>query len=507
MRLAPILASCLLFVTATLHAEEQDTLGPTPVATPEVAVRDAETRGHRRTREAQDPIDADVVGAITPLADGRVGFMPLLQHHMAVEHWFLEGRQANVLAERVGVAGGRRFVRLRGRLHLLGVFGGEGLEWYGNGLQHGRDWGPVMGYHERVYRFVVEEIVWVRTRTEQAAARGVVEDLKERHQADLKRGDYTSALESIERLIESMTDAGLDTRGVEGERDYLRRMLVLERDPQTWSAMDRQVVAEALVLEPFAPYKEMKEAASAKLMALVEGWPTDVREAVAPRAVAAWKALRYRHLRKKARPFVLALDAAPTRVLADRLLLAERRIEEAKARLKALEGTDDYEGMLAILDGAAVDQALVLDYALADDRTRHWVPAARRLAALKAAMAAGTQREAVLTQQIEETIASGTGLPNSNAKPRYNEELLLRFVPKLTNEERDRVETLLLARASTLDVVDDWRQVLLVAELLAGVGGERTRAYFPTLLRRTRRQPSWQREHLERFAAAAAVRR
>ena len=41
--------------------------------------------------------------------------------------------------------------RLTLTLTSLGVFGGQGTDFYGNGLTHGRDWGGVMGFHERVY--------------------------------------------------------------------------------------------------------------------------------------------------------------------------------------------------------------------------------------------------------------------------------------------------------------------------------------------------------------------
>jgi hypothetical protein len=114
-------------------------------------------------------------------------------------------------------------------------------------------------------------------------------------------------------------------------------------------------------------------------------------------------------------------------------------------------------------------------------------------------------REALLTAQIRETVAEGTGLPNQSLRPRYDAELIERFVPRLTAAERERIETLLLDLAKPLRPREDWQQVLLVAELLSGFGGDRARAYFPELLRRSGRQPQWQREHLQRFAETLGV--
>ena len=471
----------LLVLLAALPARaEEDTLRPSPHATPEAALGDVARRGHPRTREAEAPVAADVVGAVTPLG-GRLGFMPLLQHHMAVEHWFLEGDATRELTASLG-ARGRRFVRLRGQLTLLGVFGGQGLDWYGNGLQHERDWGPVMGYHERVYRFAVDEVVWVRTREEQAAVQSRQKRLLGELEADMARLDWTGAASRLLAVVEGTRDAGLDPRGLDAIEDYLRRMLVLERDPATWTESDRTAVAESLVLEPFTPYKEMKTGGRAKLLALVAGWPEAVRVELGPRAVAAWNALEYRFQRDKARAVVFSLDVPPTQALAARLAEAEAKLAAAKERLEALRAAGDYAGMLAVLEEVAADQALILDYALVEQQTQHWVPAARRLAALEAAMDDPAGREALLMDQIRETVAEGTGLPNQSLRPRYDAELIERFVPRLTAVERERIETLLLDLAKPLRPSEDWQQVLLVAELLSGFGGDRARAYYPELL-------------------------
>ena len=495
----------LLFLVVPLRAEDEDTLGPTPHTTPAAAMRRAEASGRARTRDAEAAVEADVVGAVTRVRGGGIGFMPLLQHHMAVEHWFLEGPKVAELVAAARRAGGRCFTRLTGELTLLGVFGGEGLEWYGNGLQHGRDWGPVMGYHERVYRFVVADVAWTRTRAQMVAAQQAHAELNKRLEVDMGLLDWAAASKTLTDVIEGTHDAGFDTRGLDKVQDYLRRMLILERDPATWSEEDKTAVAEALVLEPFAPYKELKKGAQAKLIALANSWPEAVRDDLGPKTIAAWKALEYRHQRNKAWPVLRSLELEATQALAARLTEATANVEAAKKRLEALQGTDDYAGMLAILEEVAADQALVLDYALAEGRTKHWVPAARRLADLKAVMDHPAKRESLLTSQIRETIESKTGLPNQHVKPRYNPEVVQRFVPQLTAAERERIETLLLEIARPLRPSEDWQRVLLVAELLSGFGGERTRAYFPTLLRRSARQPQWQREHLQRFAAAVSA--
>ncbi len=500
--LPSLLLSLLLLAPA--RAEEEN-LGPTPHATPEAAMRKAESRGWKRSRDAEAATDADVVGAITRLPGDRIGFMPLLQHHMAVEHWFLEGGEVGTLADAAKRAGGRCFVRLRGKLTLLGVFGGGGLEWYGTGLQHGRDWGPVMGYHERIYRFVVEEVVRTRTREEHAAAQRAQVALSGRLKAEMDRLDYAAARKTVREVWEGTEDAGFDARGLEEVADYLHRMLLLEHDPVGWAEADKDTVAETLGLSPFAPYRELGQGARAKLIALVRGWPEAVRQDLAPRVIEAWEALEYRHQRDKARAVLLSLATPVTEAFEARLQEAEANVEAAKARLEALQGTDDYAGMLGVLEAVRADQDLVLDYALADSRTGHWVPAARRLAALQAVMGEASKRADFLIRQIRETVQGGTGLPNSHARPRYNPEVVQRFAPRLTEVERERVETWLLGVAQTLDVSEDWKQVLLVAELLAGFGGDRAKEYFPVLLRRTKRQPKWQREHLRTFAEALGV--
>ena len=504
MRLVLPIVTCLLLWTAPARAEEEN-LGPTPRATPEAAMEQAQRSGRERTRDAQSPVDADVVGAITVRRGATVGFMPLLQHHMAVEHWFLEGPEVAGLADAASRAGGRCFVRLRGTLTLLGVFGGDPLEWYGTGLQHGRDWGPVMGYHERVYRFVVTEVAWTRTRAQMVAVQQAHAQLDQRLKADLDRLDWAAATKALEAVVEGTQDAGLDPRGLDKVQDYLRRMQILERDPATWSEDDKAAVAEVLALEPCAPYKELQDGGKAKLLALVGGWPEAVRVDLGPRAVAAWKALEYRFQRDKARPVLFALDVPEVEALAGRLAEAEASVEAAKERLETLRDAGDYAGLLAVFEEVAPDQALVLDYALVENQTQHWVPAARRLAALEAVMHDPAAREALLTTQIRETVREGTGLPNQHLRPRYNAEVVERFVPRLTAAERERVETVLLELARPLEAGDDWQQVLLVAELLSGFGGERARAFFPTLLGRSARSPQWQREHLQRFAVALGV--
>ena len=162
-------------------------------------------------------------------------------------------------------------------------------------------------------------------------------------------------------------------------------------------------------------------------------------------------ALEYRFQRDKARAVVFSLDVPATQALAARLGEAEatRRGGEGApggaAERRRLRGH-----ARLLLEEVAADQALILDYALVADQTQHWVPAARRLAALKAVMDEPAAREALLTAQIRETVAEGTGLPNQSLRPRYDAELIERFVPRLTAAERERIETMLLEIARPL---------------------------------------------------------
>ena len=364
-----------------------------------------------------------------------------------------------------------------------------------------------MGYHERIYRFAVDEVVWTRTRAEQTAVRRGIAKLNERLAVDMSLLDWAGAQKALAKVVEGTHDAGLDSRGLASVEDYLRRMLILERQAGSWSEADQDVVAETLMGVPVAAYKELKKGAREKLLALVATWPEATRVALGPKVIAAWKALQYRFQRNNAKPVLLALDLPATRAFAVRLSEAEANVAAAKERLAKLQATDDYQGLLDVLKALQEDLDLVLDYELAEGQTKHWVPAARRLAALKVVREDPEQREALLTAQIRETVGEGSGLPNSHKKPRYNPEVIQRFVPLLSTAERERIETMLLEIAKSLRPSEDWKQVLLVAELLSGFGGERTRAYFPKLLRRSARQPSWQREHLQRFAAAVGGRR
>ncbi len=498
-----LLLALLVIATGSARAEgtEGNPLEPSPHATPEEAVRHASTR----TAEASPAEAADVVGALTRLRDGRFGFMPLLQHHMAVEHWFVTGVDTAALAK--AFAGTNRcFVRLRGQLTLLGIFGGSGLEWYGNGLEHGRDWGPVMGYHERVYRLEVEDVVWARDRASYLKHRAEQQTAAKAAQALLGELRYQEAKETLHQAVEGHRDAGIDVRGLEQLEQHAAMMTVLLSDPASWGVAEKDVVVQALLREPSLPFRELKKGATERLRQLIEAWPEAVHEEFGPRVVEGWMNVEYRHVRDGLRPVVAALRGDAVEAWKEKVEEAKARVEEAKQKLGALAGTGGYAEMLAVLEAARPYQAVMLDYALGDDRTKFWVPAARRLAALTAAWDEPSARMDLLLAQVQETIGSRSGLPNSSVKPRYNEELGSRFAPRLSEAEKERVETLLLEIAEPLNRKDHWQEILLVGELLSVFGAERAQVFFPTLLRRSGASPKWQRDHLHAFAEKLGVK-
>ena len=70
-----------------------------------------------------------------------------------------------------------------------------------------------MGYHERVYRFLVDEAMWMRSRAEMAEVQRVHAKLSERLKVDMDRLDWAAASKTLEEVIEGTRDAGFDTRG------------------------------------------------------------------------------------------------------------------------------------------------------------------------------------------------------------------------------------------------------------------------------------------------------
>ena len=94
---------------------------------------------------------------------------------------------------------------------------------------------------------------------------------------------------------------------------------------------------------------------------------------------------------------------------------------------------------------------------------------------------------------------SGLGLANSKARPRFALDLREHFLPRLSEDDQRRIERLLLALARGLDPEKDWRQSLLIAEMLVGVAGEDTLTFMPGFLERREDRPAWQVQLLRAF--------
>ncbi len=504
-RVSIAVAAVSLFMHATpaAHAEDGNPLKPTPYKTPDEAVAHAKKILGTKNVYTSPPEPVDLSGAITKLEDGRIGFMPLLQHHMAVEHWFVTGIGNERVRKALAKPGSRCFVRVRGTCTLVGSFGSSHLKWYGNGLPHGEVHGDahggVMGYHERIYTLDVKEVVWVRNRNALMAARADLKRLRGEIDKTLAAAAYTKGLQLLEHAIKDCPDAGVDPDDLKHMRDHAARMVMLMKDPATWGEAEKKNAIAGLMRNPTKPFRELRRKGNQRFLNLIASWPESLRLELAPRAIKAWHALKYKHQLKNSFKLVSALGGPDVEAWKARVAEAAEKMKGAKETLKTLADSGNYKAIVELVESTRPYQKIDRSYAFSEKRLGFWLPGAKRLLALQRLEAKPKERVKLLLSQIDETVASGAGLPNENYKPRYNDELNRRVFPTLSKEDRAACEAALIEMGKKLNVVKDWKQVLLVAELLSGCGDKPAWAFFESLRAKTGGRPMWQRAFIKQF--------
>lgn len=176
----------------------------------------------------------ELVGVVSLNEKGRLGFMPLNQHHMAVEHWFVEGWDEEALKKELKPPLNALVVRLKGEQALVKAYScgemlmpseGERVFW-GNGLAHGGTYsfngGEVMGYHERVYRYKCDSIVWKTPINDYLTARRNFALTQNKLFQLCLEGDVAAARKYWKALEKSSFDLNFnDLKQLEDDVDYL----------------------------------------------------------------------------------------------------------------------------------------------------------------------------------------------------------------------------------------------------------------------------------------------
>ena len=505
MRTARPLATLLITVLllGAAQAGEEDVLTPTPAQSPDDVARtmaEHQIPEVTLTDEARAPEAKSLVGAVTGLRGGGLGFMPLLQHHMGVEHWFLEGLTTANLGRELG-AGERLFVRLEGTVRLerqWSPFGG-GTDFYGSGLPHGQVYGGpgggVMGYHESVYRLKVESVTWVRTRAEFAARTAEYQRAQAALEGAIQTAWWSDALTAHERATGLAADVGVWRQ--EDLATPLQAILLFTGDPATWTDADVQAIADAF-RKTFP--SALQQTAFDAFGKVARTWAPATRDRLGPPLVAAWLDLGYRFQREAMHKNVLApLGGEAVQRLDADFAEAEKAMADLKATFQAHLAAHAYADAQQVWATMQPLQAFLLTYEYADQQTQHWLPSLERCVALEAAFDDPAARMALLETQIREAVAAGRDLPNNAYRPRYPRELDEYFFPRLAPAERERIEALVVDLARALDPDEDWDDSLVAAELLAGVGSKAAEAFFPGFLARRTSRPAWQVEYHRTF--------
>ncbi len=520
-RRAWVAAACLLPLAAVRPAAAGEPVGkptredlrrPTPLKSPEEVARLMKKRGIREgevSEKERGVKEVALAGAVTLQGESRLGFMPLLAHHMAVEHWFVTGLKLEDVKTKMG-AGKRCFAKLRGKCELKKLYGGPGQERYGDGLSHGQDWKWVRGYHERVYELEVEKLVWVKSPAEFEKLGVKFATVGYRVGQHIKRKEYAAAFKLLDQCSALAGDVGVFHWDSAGMRVFLKDMLVLRKAPEKWTGADLVKVACALCRAGASdwPWDRQKQG-RAEVEAAIEKWPEKTRLRVAPVAVKAWKKLTYRHQRDVALKLLKSIGGAEVDKLGRDFAAAEAELKRLKAEFKKRAAAHDYDGMRKILDAVAPHQKLVLSYEFSESEVKRINRDLGLCQALEKIW--GNEKERL--KDVKKTVRSlisgkpfdHPDLPDSDHKPRFVEELATHFLPRLKEAEKREVEKLLVARGEKLDPKTDWQASLVLAELLTGVAGKDARKFLPELVRRRRAAgaPERQLKYLEKFLRTA----
>jgi hypothetical protein len=514
----PLLTALVLAALAgsavALDAPSKDELRrPTPLSSPEEVAALMKKRGiSKRTiaEKDQGAREVQLVGALTLQKDQSLGFMPLLLHHMAVEHWFVSGLKLREVKAVMG-EGRRCYVKLVGERQLLKLFsptGGLGGNRYGNALTHGPNWKRANGYHERVYQLRVTKILWLKTPAEFAELGTKFATIGYRVRRHIKDREYQSARKLLDQCDSLAGDVGLFHWDSKAMDLFLRDLIAVGKPPADWKDQDVRILARAICRVGGADWPwDLQRKGRAEVERAISRWSPEARKRLAPAAVAAWKRLKYRHQRDVALKLLQNLGGVEVERLVREIAAAREELKRLKARFKKRAAAHDYSGMQAVLAATVPHQKLALDFELNENRLRLVRRDLKLCLQLEKTWDNRKKRLDAVRESIESLLEKpdSAGLPGKARKPRFGEELATHFLPQLREDEQRQIEKLLIARGEKLDPKVHWRQSLLLAELLTGVAGKATREFLPRLIARRRKAgaPRWQLDYLEKFARAA----
>lgn len=496
---------------------------PTPFSDPQAVVDTMTRRGAKDiplAASVRTPKAMEVAGVVTVQEGGRLGFMPLLQHHMAVEHWFLRDMDAAALG--AGLApGSRRYVKLAGQRCLEHYFDYierpqilENMDdsFWSSGLPHGKDWGGVLGYHERVYTFRVGQVLWVK---DEAAFRRHCEDcgraLRDRERL-LKAEDFAGALAAHRRVETLGPEVGMgDTEPQAGR--FLEWILLVKGDAAAWTPEQAAMVGREAASGdwPFGICQDLGEKA---FMATAPGWPEAARARVGAAMAAAWRATPYHAQKEVARRRMRAVGGADVSRLEQDIVEAEGKLADALARMKSTIAASQYRDYQAALEAFLPLRAFLAHYHLADESQLASVRSnLARCLALEAAWGDPARRRETLTATVDALIREGADYRGITNGPSIVLELRKRFLPALDAEGKRDLARHVLEAGGRLNLKEDSFGLLMVGTLMVSVGGEGASEFLEGLLRKRQEilgaahllYPGWQQDELR--ACIGALKR
>jgi len=208
-------------------------------------------------------IDVDIVAGLIVRRDDRVVFDPLLGNHRAVSYWFVVNKDVFFDKKRET----RFYTRVKGRVQLYAYFAAPRKKGYSDfvpipakfiynpggtslrpgGTYHSADGGSLKGYHERVYKIDIEEVIYVITPEEYRARAARYESAARKAIHVLSTGEAAEAVPMLEAARELENDAGYREHRIERHlrcaRDYAWLLAPESRDDPDFAVKSAAVVA------------------------------------------------------------------------------------------------------------------------------------------------------------------------------------------------------------------------------------------------------------------------
>lgn len=476
-------------------------LSPTPHATPEAVIAalkkqqlsEVEISGRDRKDHPNQ-----VAGKLIRREDGSFAFMPLQLHHMAVEHWFLSGLKREDLPAELRREK-RIFVRLAGTYEKMQAFGtgSKALHMWGNGLQHGGSYKGVMGYHERIYRFKVDRVVWARSLTAFVAELQRFGTIRERLHNNIKERRFTNALKDFRLLSEVATDVGYRVHAKIVTEAYLKGLILMHKPCAELTDADIETLAYSITRSRNSMVYEKGEEGYKLLAAAVPKWSKAKRARLAEFIAPHWHRLTYRFEREDLLD-LLGLIGGPA--AEDMKAKFERAVAETKRlhkRRRDCAARFDYDGIVQVLKEVQPHQQVALSYEFDPDKVKHWRPDLESCIRLQKVWTDRAARMALLKELIGKLLEQPK---RSGARPWLPEDLAVHWFGKLENEERASLAKLILERIRPLDPEKEYKQTLIAARLLTGLPTPEVKAFFPTLLNRYPKENDWRQKVLKELA-------